>query len=98
MDANVIIYERIKEEIRNGKSAKVAIKHGFERAFWTIFDANLTTLIAAFILSQVGTGPIKGFAVTLIIGILCSMFVALYISKFIYELMTSTFNIKKLSI
>lgn len=98
VDANVIIYERIKEEQKNGKSARTAVLNGFERAFWTIFDANLTTIIAAFILAQFGTGPIKGFAVTLIIGIICSMFVSLYISKFIYEMITSNKNIKKLSI
>jgi preprotein translocase subunit SecD len=98
VDANVIIYERIKEEQKNGKSARTAVMNGFERAFWTIFDANLTTLIAAFILSQVGTGPIKGFAVTLIIGIICSMFVALFVAKFIYELITLKKSIKKISI
>jgi len=98
VDANVIIYERIKEELRNGKSVRLSVVNGFDRAFWTIFDANITTLIAAFILSQFGTGPIKGFAVTLFIGILCSMFVALYISRFIYELITMNKKIKKLSI
>ncbi len=98
VDANVIIYERIKEEIKAGKSVKLAISAGFERAFWTIFDSNLTTLIAAFILSQFGTGPIKGFAVTLSIGILCSMFVSLYITKFIYEVISQKSNLKKLSI
>jgi len=98
VDANVIIYERIKEEIRNGKSVHMSIIYGFEKAFWTIFDANLTTLIAAFILSQFGTGPIKGFAVVLMIGILSSMFVALYITKFIYEIISLNKKIKKLSI
>ena len=98
VDANVIIYERIKEEIRNEKSIRMAITQGFDKAYWTIFDANLTTLIAAFILSQFGTGPIKGFAVTLFIGILSSMFVALYITKFIYQIISLKKNIKKLSI
>ncbi len=98
VDANVIIYERIKEEQRNGKSARTAVVNGYERAFWTIFDANLTTLIAAIILAQFGTGPIKGFAVTLVIGIICSMFVALYVSRFIYEVITQNKKIKKLSI
>lgn len=98
VDANVIIYERIKEEIKKGKSPRVAVSNGFGRAFWTIFDANLTTLIAAFILSQVGTGPIKGFAVTLVIGILCSMFSALYVSRFIFEIITNNRNLKKISI
>ena len=98
VDANVIIYERIKEELKSGKSARMAVTNGFDRAFWTIFDANLTTLIAAFVLSQFGTGPIKGFAVTLFIGVLCSMFVALYITKTIFEIITSSRKIKKLSI
>jgi protein-export membrane protein SecD len=98
VDANVIIYERIKEELKNGKSPRIAVSNGFGRAFWTIFDANLTTLIAAFILSQVGTGPIKGFAVTLVIGILSSMFSALYVSRFIFEIITSNRNLKKISI
>ncbi len=98
VDANVIIYERIKEEIRNGKSVRMSIVAGFDKAFWTIIDANLTTIIAAFILSQFGTGPIKGFAVTLFIGILSSMFVALYITRFIYELISLNKKIKKLSI
>jgi preprotein translocase subunit SecD len=98
VDANVIIYERIKEELRAGKSAKMAIAAGFDRAFWTIVDSNVTTLIAAFILSQFGTGPIKGFAVTLSIGVLTSMFVALYITKFVYELISMKKNLKKLSI
>ncbi|MDA3899442.1 MAG: protein translocase subunit SecD [Spirochaetes bacterium] len=98
VDANVIIYERIKEEIKRGKSPRVAVSNGFGRAFWTIFDANLTTLIAAFILSQVGTGPIKGFAVTLAFGIVCSMFASLYVSRFIFEFITAKTDIKKLSI
>jgi len=83
VDANVIIFERIKEEIKNGKSVRMSIVHGFDKAFWTIFDANLTTLIAAFILYNFGTGPIKGFAVTLLIGILCSMFASLFVTRHI---------------
>lgn len=98
VDANVIIYERIKEELTAGKSIRMAILSGFDKAFWTIFDANLTTLIAAFILFQFGTGPIRGFAVTLFIGVLCSMFVALYITRFIYELISLNKKLKKLHI
>jgi protein-export membrane protein SecD len=98
VDANVIIYERIKEELRSGKSVKLAISAGFEHSFWTIVDSNVTTLIAAFILSQFGTGPIKGFAVTLSIGVIASMFVALYITRFIFELISMMKNLKKLSI
>ncbi len=98
VDANVIIFERIKEELSAGKSVKLAIASGFERAFWTIIDANVTTLIAAFVLSQFGTGPIKGFAVTLSIGVLSSMFVALYITRFVFELLSMKKSLKKLSI
>lgn len=98
VDANVIIYERIKEEIKKGKSVRMAIVAGFDRAFWTIFDSNLTTLLAAFILFQFGTGPIKGFAVTLFIGILASMFVALYVTRFTYEIISLNKKIKKLHI
>ncbi len=98
VDANVIIYERIKEEIAAGKSVRMSIVYGFDKAFWTIFDANLTTFIAAFILSQYGTGPIKGFAIILLIGILCSMFVALYVTRFIYEIISLNKKMKKLYI
>ncbi len=98
VDGNVLIYERMKEEFRNGKSVRVAVTNGFDRAFWAIFDSNLTTLIAAFVLAQFGTGPIKGFAVTLSIGIICSMFVVLYITRFVYESISMKKNIQKLSI
>lgn len=98
VDANVIIFERIKEELRKGKSVRMAIVTGYDRAFWTVFDANLTTLIAAFILFQFGTGPIKGFAVTLFIGILTSMFTALYVTRFFYEVISLNKKIKKLYI
>lgn len=74
VDANVLIYERIKEELRNGNSPQAAIYAGFERAFGTIFDSNITTLLAALMLFGIGSGPVKGFAVTLTIGILTSMF------------------------
>ncbi|SMB95708.1 preprotein translocase subunit SecD [Desulfonispora thiosulfatigenes DSM 11270] len=83
VDANVIIYERIKEELRNGKSLRASIDAGFSRAFWTIFDANITTLIAAVVLMYFGTGMIRGFAVTLSIGILASLFVVLTFTRFI---------------
>jgi preprotein translocase subunit SecD len=76
VDANVLIYERIKEELRNGNSPQAAIYAGFERAFGTIFDSNVTTLLAALMLFGIGSGPVKGFAVTLTIGILTSMFTA----------------------
>ncbi|MCU0390482.1 MAG: protein translocase subunit SecDF [Thermoflexibacter sp.] len=86
VDANVLIFERIKEEIRNGKTLLEAIRFGFDRAFWTIFDSNLTTLLTAFFLFSFGTGPIKGFATTLMIGIFCSFFTAVFVSRVIIEL------------
>ena len=86
VDANVIIYEHIKEELRTGKTIKASIESGFKRAFWTIFDANLTTLIAAVVLMYFGTGPIKGFAVTLSIGIVASMLVALTFARYLLVL------------
>jgi len=98
VDANVLIYERIKEEFRSGKSVRMAITLGFDRAFWAIFDTNLTTLLSAFILGQFGTGPIKGFAITLTIGVVCSMFVSLYITRFVYEVISLNKRIKKFSI
>lgn len=98
VDANVIIYERIKEELRLGKSVRMSIIYGYDKGFSTIMDANLTTLIAAFVLSQFGTGPIRGFAVTLFVGILTSMFTALYITRFAYELISLNKKIKKLRI
>ncbi len=98
VDANVLIYERMKEELKNGKSVRMAVSLGFDRAFWAIFDGNLTTLISAFVLAQFGTGPIKGFAVTLTIGLIVSMFVALYITRFVYELISLNKKIKRLSI
>jgi preprotein translocase subunit SecD len=86
VDANVLIFERIREELKAGKSPKSAIDAGFKKAFWTIFDANLTTVISAVLLFQFGTGPIKGFAITLIIGIAASMFTAIFVSRVIFEL------------
>ena len=86
VDANVLIFERIREELRIGKTARSAVDTGFSRAFGTILDANLTTLIAALFLFQFGTGPIKGFAVTLSIGILASVFTAVFVSRTVFML------------
>lgn len=83
VDANVLIFERFKEEVRNGKTLRSAMDAGFGRAFITIFDSNVTTLMAAIILFYLGTGPIKGFAVTLAIGVLLSMFSAITVTKFL---------------
>ena len=86
IDANVIIFERIREEVRvAGTDFVDAIRSGYDKAFWSIWDANITTLIAAFILSQFGTGQIKGFAFSLFVGILVSMFTALFCTRFIFE-------------
>jgi len=98
VDANVIIYERIKEEYRLGKSAIASIEAGFSKAFWTIMDANITTLIAALFLSQLGKGPIQGFAVTLSVGIITSMFTALFVSRLIFDFLTDVVGTTKLSI
>ena len=86
VDANVLIFERIKEEMRAGKTPRTAISAGFGKAFWTIFDANITSLVAAAILFQFGTGPIQGFAVTLSIGLISNMFTAIFVSRFIFDL------------
>ncbi|MGD2168218.1 MAG: MMPL family transporter, partial [Gammaproteobacteria bacterium] len=77
VDANVLIFERIREELRNGNSPLASIRAGYDKAFSTIADANITTLIAAFVLFILGTGPIKGFAITLAFGIVTSMFTAI---------------------
>ncbi len=98
VDANVIIFERIKEELRHGKSRKVAIDAGFDRAFWAIMDSNITTFIAALFLSQLGSGPIKGFAVSLAIGVFSSVFTALFVSRLIFDFGTDVMKHKKLSI
>lgn len=98
VDANVLIFSRIKEELKSGLSPQMAINAGFERAFTTILDANLTTLIVAVILYGVGTGPVKGFAVTLAIGIVTSMFTAIVGTRSLVNLIYGGRNIKKLYI
>ena len=90
VDANVLIFERFKEEIRNGKTLRSATDAGFNRAFVTIFDSNVTTLMAAVILFYLGTGPIKGFAVTLAIGVILSMFSAITVTKFLLRFLISS--------
>ena len=99
VDANVLICERIREEMKWGASPKQAIVAGYDRAYNTIFDSNLTTFLVAFILFAIGTGPIKGFAVTLMIGIICSMFTAITVTRAIVQLIYGKKrNLKKLSI
>ncbi len=98
VDANVLIFERIREELRSGKTVWNSIQMGYGRAFVTIMDANVTTLIAAVVLYQFGTGPIKGFALTLMIGIVASMFTALVVTRAIFDWYTTTRTVKNLSI
>jgi protein-export membrane protein SecD len=98
VDANVLIFERIREEIRNHKTVRAAIDAGYNRAFITIVDSNLTTLIAALVLFQYGTGPIKGFAVTLSIGIVANMLTAVLFTRMVFDLITSRRRLETLSI
>jgi preprotein translocase subunit SecD len=97
VDANVLVFERIKEERALGKSVFNSISLGFEKAFSAIFDSNLTTIISAVILLQFGTGPIKGYAWTLMIGLLANMFTAVFVSRVMFETVIPT-TAKKLSI
>jgi len=98
VDANILIHERIKEELRFGKTVRAAIDQGYHRAFSAIIDSNLTTLISGIILYQFGTGPVKGFAVTLSIGILANIFTAVYITRVIFDFVSLRPGVKKLSI
>ena len=98
VDANVLVFERIKEELRAGKSRAVAISMGFDNAFWAIMDSNITTFIAAIFLSQLGTGAIQGFAVSLAIGVISSVFTALFVSRLIFDFDTDVLKAKKVSI
>ena len=98
VDANVIIFERIREELRTGKAPRPAIKTGFDKALWTILDANITTLITALVLYEFGTGPIKGFAVTLSIGVVTSVFAALVITRALYDLYPGVRPVETVSI
>ena len=98
VDANVLIFSRIREELKNGRSPQQAIHEGYDRAFLTIFDANLTTLIVAVILFAVGTGPVKGFAVTLSFGILTSMFTAVMVTRAMTNLLYGGRRVERLSI
>jgi protein-export membrane protein SecD len=98
VDANVLIFERIREELRFGKTLRAAIDTGYARAFSTIMDANITTFITAVVLFQFGTGPIKGFAVTLSIGLATSMFTAVYVTRVIFDLWTSRKKVKSIAI
>jgi preprotein translocase subunit SecD len=98
VDANVIIFERIREELRARKTPRAAISTGFSKAYWTIMDANITTLGTALVLYNYGTGPIKGFAVTLSIGVVTSVFAALVITRLMFAIYPGDRHIESLSI
>ncbi|MDR1024912.1 MAG: protein translocase subunit SecD [Treponema sp.] len=98
VDANVIIFERMKEELRLGKSRKAVVDGGFDKAFWAIMDSNITTFIAALFLSQLGSGPIQGFAVTLAVGVFSSVFTSLFVSRLIFDFGTDVLGSKNVSV
>jgi len=98
VDANVLIFERIREELRAGKSPRAAVEAGYRRSTITILDANLTTIIAALVLMRFGTGPIKGFAVVLTIGVIASFFTAVFVTRIIFDYLTVAREAKKLAI
>jgi preprotein translocase subunit SecD len=98
VDANVIIFERMKEELRLGKGRKAVVDAGFDKAFWAIMDSNITTFIAALFLSQLGSGPIQGFAVSLAIGVFSSVFTSLFVSRLIFDFGTDVLGSKNVSV
>ncbi|MBF0583395.1 MAG: protein translocase subunit SecD [Magnetococcales bacterium] len=98
VDANVLIFERIREELRLGKTPLAAIDHGYGRAFVTILDSNLTTLITGLVLYQFGTGPVRGFAVTLSVGLVISMFTAIFVTRVVLDMLLKGRHVKTLSI
>jgi preprotein translocase subunit SecD len=98
VDSNVLIFERIKEELAAGKGARAAVAAGFDRVFLTILDTHVASLIAAAFLFQFGTGPIRGFATTLTIGLLSNVFTAVFVSRTMFELVLSRRQVSKLSI
>jgi protein-export membrane protein SecD len=98
VDGNIVIFERIKEELRAGKSPFAAIDAGYERSLWTVLDSNITTLLTALILFWFGTGPIKGFAVTLSIGIISTVFSNVVVTRLITDYIYSDRKVAALSI
>ena len=98
VDANVLIFERMREELRLGKTPRAAIEGGYGKALVTILDANVTTLIAALILFQFGTGPVRGFAVTLSIGIVASFFTAVFVTRIVFDYFYVQRRMKKIRI
>ncbi|HLE08892.1 MAG TPA: protein translocase subunit SecD, partial [Thermodesulfobacteriota bacterium] len=98
VDANVLIFERIKEELKTGRTPRSAVEAGYGRAWWTVIDSHVTTLITAAVLFQFGSGPIKGFAVSLSLGILINLFTTLVGTKLAFDIQNERFRVKKLSI
>jgi len=98
VDSNVLMFERMRDELRSGKTPRAAVDSGYKKAFWTIFDSHVTTLITAAVLFQLGTGPIKGFAVTLSLGVAINLFTALVGTKTVFDLILSRRDIRELSI
>lgn len=98
VDANILIFERVKEELRLGKTVRAAVESGFSRVFWTIIDTNVTTLVAALFLFQFGTGPVKGFAVTLAIGLVANIFTATFVSRTLFALILQNREVSRLSV
>ena len=98
VDANVLIFERIKEELKTGRTPRSAVEAGYDRAWWTVIDSHVTTLITAAVLFQFGSGPIKGFAVSLSLGILINLFTTLVGTKLAFDIQNERFRVKKLSI
>ena len=98
VDANVLINERIRDEMRLGKSARSAVELGYQRAFTSIFDSQLTTFIAGVVLYQYGTGPIRGFAVTLMIGIVTSLFTGVFCSKVFFDWIVRGLKVQRLRV
>jgi preprotein translocase subunit SecD len=98
IDANILIFERVREELRLGKSARAALETGYDKAFLTIIDTHLTNIIAALPLIQFGTGPIKGFAVTLCIGLVISLFTAFFVTRTIFDYAYQVKRLNRISI
>jgi preprotein translocase subunit SecD len=98
VDSNVLMFERMREEVRSGKTPKAAVDGGYKKAFWTIFDSHVTTLITAAVLFQFGTGPIKGFAVTLSLGVAINLFTALIGTKTVFDIIHAKREVERLSI
>jgi preprotein translocase subunit SecD len=98
VDSNVLMFERMRDELKAGKTPRAAVDSGYDKAFWTIFDSHVTTLITAAVLFQFGTGPIKGFAVTLSLGVAINLYTALVGTKTVFDLINSRKEVNSLSI